>query len=95
MRPRFRRIWFPVSHIYTWDSKLLFNYYYFLDTDISRGFINNNLLALLEELRIRMHMDMSEELGIPRLDPFFVDALDLGPVFNELVPLNLYSAICF
>lgn len=52
---------------------------------MSRGFINNNLLDLLEELRIRMHMDMSEELGIPRLDPFFIEELDLGPIFTELV----------
>lgn len=52
---------------------------------MSRGFINNNLLDLLEELRIRMHMDMSEELGIPRLDPFSVEELDLAPILNELV----------
>lgn len=56
-------------------------------SDFNRGFINNNLRDLLEELRIRMHMDMSEELGIPRLDPFFIDELDLDPLLNELVHL--------
>lgn len=56
---------------------------------MSRGFINQNLLDLLEELRIRMHMDMSEELGIPRLDPFSIDEIDLEPILNELVDLNI------
>ncbi len=56
---------------------------------MSRGFINQNLLDLLEELRIRMHMDMSEELGIPRLDPFSIDEIDLEPILNELVDLHI------
>lgn len=55
---------------------------------MNRGFINNNLLELLEELRIRMHMDMTEELGIPRLDPLFIDELDLSPILNEFVYLS-------
>ncbi|KAJ6642544.1 hypothetical protein Bhyg_07496, partial [Pseudolycoriella hygida] len=59
--------------------------------NVSRGFINNNLRDLLEELRIRMHMDMSEEMGIPRLDPFLVEELDMGPILNdvELVMTNV------
>lgn len=58
---------------------------------MSRGFINNNLLDLLEELRLRMHMDMSEALGIPRLDPFFMDELNLEPILNELVACKCVS----
>lgn len=52
---------------------------------MSRGFISDNLRDLLEELRIRMHMDMTEEMGIPRLDPFHIEELDLEPILNELV----------
>lgn len=52
---------------------------------MSSGFIKNNLLELLEELRIRMHMDMTEELGISRLDPFFIEELDFEPIWDELV----------
>lgn len=34
---------------------------------------------LLEELRARMHMDMTDTLGIPRLDPFSIDNLQINP----------------
>lgn len=36
-----------------------------------------------------MHMDMTEELGIPRLDPLSIDELDLSPILNEFVNLSL------
>ncbi|KAG4070987.1 hypothetical protein HA402_001424 [Bradysia odoriphaga] len=67
---------FTLSHEAKPPMKLVPNF--------SRGFINNNLLDLLEELRIRMHMDMSEELGIPRLDPFLIAELDLEPILNDI-----------
>lgn len=85
MRLSFQRIWFRVSLFSSNYSPIQKLYIRFIETDLSRGFINNNLLDLLEELRIRMHMDMSEELGIPRMDPFFIEELNLEPILNELV----------
>lgn len=40
--------------------------------------MGDNLRGILEELRLRMHMNMTEELGIPALDPFEVDSLLLN-----------------
>lgn len=37
-----------------------------------------NIRDILEELRIRMHMDMTEEMGIPALDPFEMDRIHLS-----------------
>lgn len=37
--------------------------------------MGDNIRGIMEELRLRMHMDMTEELGIPALDPFEVDSL--------------------
>lgn len=47
--------------------------------------MGDNIREFLEELRIRMHMDMTDTMGIPRLDPFTIDSLELDQ--------NLASAI--
>lgn len=39
--------------------------------------IGDNMRAMLEELRIRMHMDMTDSVGIPRLDPFTMELLEV------------------
>lgn len=39
--------------------------------------MGDNISNLLEKLRDRMHMDMTETMGIPRLDPFTTDSLNL------------------
>lgn len=52
---------------------------------MNRELINQNLLDLFEKIRMRMDIDMTEDLGIPLLDPFFIEELDLEPIFNELV----------
>lgn len=39
--------------------------------------MGDNIRNLLEQLRDRMHMDMTDSIGIPRLDPFTADSLVL------------------
>lgn len=39
--------------------------------------MGDNIRNIFEKLRARMHMDMTETMGIPRLDPFTADSLVL------------------
>lgn len=48
-----------------------------VSVDFTFSGTDDKINHLLEELRARMHMDMSDTLGIPRLDPFTVDFLHL------------------
>lgn len=41
----------------------------------TRSVMGDNINRLLEKFRDRMHMDMTETMGIPRLDPFTADSL--------------------
>lgn len=50
----------------------------FLEDELPCSAMCQNIRAILEELRIRMHMDMTEELGIPALDPMEIDRLHLN-----------------
>lgn len=39
--------------------------------------MGDNIRNMLEQLRSRMHMNMTDTMGIPRLDPFTADSLVL------------------
>lgn len=41
--------------------------------------MGDNIREILEELRIRMHMNMTESMGIPRLDPFTISEVSIDP----------------
>lgn len=38
--------------------------------------MGDNIRMFFEKLRDRMHMDMTDTIGIPRLDPFTTDRLE-------------------
>lgn len=48
---------------------------------------NSIFRDFLEQFRLRMHMDMTDSLGIPRLDPFTMDSLVMNS--NELAVMGL------
>lgn len=54
-----------------------------------RSVMGDNIRSLLEKIRERMHMDMMDTMGIPRLDPFTADSLVLDSSILDMGDLGL------
>lgn len=59
------------------------NYFFLLSIASVRAY-GKNIRKILDDLRDRMHMDMTETMGIPRLDPLTIDRLKINEEDTEL-----------